>query len=198
MRWFASKMRRWFRSDSLFTSQTSRRRPRRRLELEILEDRSVPSGNAPGVVSGLAFIDSNSNGIFDSAEITVPGMNVSLTGTTSQGSPVSMTATTNAGGSYSFINVLPGTYQLSASAGSGFLAGGASFGNTQGPEGADIISGISVSAWQAVQRNLGFSGLAPGVISMRLFLSSRTNADLPFAPAGGRANSAPVVKTAIA
>jgi peptidyl-prolyl cis-trans isomerase A (cyclophilin A) len=175
------------------------------LELEILEDRSVPSGNASGLVSGFAFLDSNPNGVFNSSEITLPGMNINLTGTTSQGSPVSTSATTGAGGAFTFINVLPGTYQLSAPAGSGFLAGGANFGNTQGPLGADVISGISVSAGQTVHKNLGYSGLAPSVISMRLFLSSSTNANLPLAPAGGgsgaanyRPNSAPIVKTQIA
>jgi cyclophilin family peptidyl-prolyl cis-trans isomerase len=205
MRRFASKVRRWFRSDSWFTSQPSRRRPKRRLELELLEDRSVPSGNASGVVSGFAFLDSNPNGVFNSAQITIPGMNVNLTGTTNQGSPVSTTATTDASGSFSFINVLPGTYQLRGPAGSGFLAGGSRFGNTQGPEGTDVISGISIAGGQTVRENLGFSGLAPSAISMRLFLSSTTNADLPFAPAGGgsgaanyRPNSAPVVKTPIA
>jgi peptidyl-prolyl cis-trans isomerase A (cyclophilin A) len=175
------------------------------LELEILEDRSVPSGNASGVVSGFAFLDSNHNGVFNSSQITLPGMNINLTGTTSQGTPVSTTATTDASGAFSFINVLPGTYQLSAPAGSGFLAGGTNFGNTQGPEGADLITGISVAGGQTVQRNLGYSGLAPEVISMRLFLSSTTNADLPLGSAGAgsgtanyRPNNAPVVKTPIA
>jgi len=133
MRRFASKISSWLNSNSLKTIQRSRRPLRRRLDLEILEDRSVPSGMTPGVISGLAFVDSAATGIFNSGEITLPGMNVTLTGTTGIGTSVSTTTTTDAGGAFSFSNVPPGTYQLSTPAASGFLAGGPSFGNTQGP-----------------------------------------------------------------
>jgi cyclophilin family peptidyl-prolyl cis-trans isomerase len=203
MRRFASKISRWFSPNSQFT--ITRPRSGRRLELETLEDRSLPSATASGVISGLAFIDSDANGVFNSTEITLPGMSITLTGTTNQGNAVNVTASTDASGAYSFNNVLPGTYQLSAPAGSGFLAGGPSFGNTQGPEGTDLISEIAVAAAQTVQQNLGFSGLAPSLISMRLFLSSTTAADIPLAAAGSgsgtanyRPNNAPVVKTPIA
>lgn len=184
MRRFASKFSKWLRPNSLLARQNLARRSSRRLELEVLEDRSVPSGNAPGVVSGMAFVDSNVNGAFDSIEMTLPGMNVSLTGTTSNGTSVSTTTTTNAGGAFSFSNVAPGTYQLSAPTGSGFLAGGPFFGNTQGPEGSDLISGITVALGQTVHQNVGFRGLAPTLITMRMFLSTSTAADIPL-PAGG-------------
>src|SRR5262249_8490372 len=149
--------------------------------------------------------DSNPNGVFNSTQITLPGMNINLAGTTTQGSPVSTTATTDASGAFTFINVLPGTYQLNAPAGSGFLAGGANFGNSQRPEGRGHSTGIAVVGGQPIRQNLGFSGWAPSVISMRLFLSSTTNADLPLGSAGAgsgtanyRPNNAPVVKTPIA
>jgi cyclophilin family peptidyl-prolyl cis-trans isomerase len=202
---FGSQINQWLKRRSKLPRLNPRRGLQRRLELEALEDRWAPTANASGVISGLAFIDSSANGVFSSSQITLPGMNVTLTGTTSQGTAVKVTATTDANGDYSFNNVLPGTYQLRAAAGSGFLAGGPSWGNTQGPEGTDVIPGLTVTGGQPVQKNLGFSGLAPDAISMRLFLSSSTTADVPFAPAGGgtglanfRPNSAPTVKTAIA
>ena len=202
MRRFASKISSWFNSNSLKTIQRSRRPLSRRLDLEILEGRSVPSAAAPGVISGLAFVDSAATGIFNSGEITLPGMNVTLTGTTGIGTSVSTTTTTDAGGAFSFSNVPPGTYQLSAPAGSGILAGGPSFGNTQGPEGTDLISGIAVALGQTVHQNLGFSGLAPSLISMRLFLSSTTAADIPLAAGGNGSGTAnyhtPTVRTPIA
>src|SRR5260370_35887465 len=202
MRRFASKVRSWLNSNSLKTIQRSRRPLSRRLDLEILEDRSVPSGMTPGVISGLAFVDSAATGIFNSGEITLPGMNVTLMGTTGIGTSVSITTPTDAGGAFSFSNVPPGTYQLSAPAGSGILAGGPSFGNTQGPEGTDLISGIAVALGQTVHQNLGFSGLAPSLISMRLFLSSTTAADIPLAAGGNGSGTAnyhtPTVRTPIA
>jgi cyclophilin family peptidyl-prolyl cis-trans isomerase len=205
MRRFVSQINQWLKRRSKLARLNPRRGLQRRLELEALEDRWAPTANASGVISGLAFVDSSANGVFSSSEITLPGMNVTLTGTTSQGTAVNVTATTDANGDYSFNNVLPGTYQLRAAAGSGFLAGGPSWGNTQGPEGTDVITGLTVTGGQPVQKNLGFSGLAPDAISMRLFLSSSTTADVPFASAGGgtglanfRPNSAPTVKTAIA
>jgi len=162
---------------------------RRRLQLEALEDRFAPSANASGVISGLAFADTNSNGIFNSGEATLPGISLTLTGKTSQGTPVSTTTTTDAAGAYNFANVLPGTYGISSSGGSTVL-------------GSPSVSGLSVAGGQTVTRNLAFQGFAPGVISMRLFLASSTSADLPFAPAGSgtglanfRPNNAPTVVT---
>ncbi|HEV2948596.1 MAG TPA: peptidylprolyl isomerase [Gemmataceae bacterium] len=162
---------------------------RRRLQLEALEDRCVPSANASGVISGLAFADTNNNGIFNSGEATLPGISLTLTGKTSQGTPVSTTTTTDAAGAYNFANVLPGTYGISSTGGSTVL-------------GSPSVSGLSVAGGQTVTRNLAFQGFAPGVISMRLFLASSTSADLPFAPAGSgtglanfRPNNAPTVVT---
>src|SRR5216684_6720201 len=161
----------------------------RRLQLEALEDRCVPSANASGVISGLAFADTNSNGIFNSGEATLPGISLTLTGKTSQGTPVSTTTTTDAGGGFNFANVLPGTYGITSTGGSTVL-------------GSPSVSGLSVAGGQTVTRNLAFQGFAPGVISMRLFLASSTSADLPFAPAGSgtglanfRPNNAPTVVT---
>ncbi len=170
----------------------SKTRPPRRLELEFLEDRCVPSGNASGMLTGIAFVDSIGSGIFNSVEVTLPGIDLTLTGKTSQGSPVSATATTNANGSFTFDNVLPGTYALSSSGGSVIL-------------GNPSVGGLVVSGSQTVKQDLGFRGWSPEVINMRMFLSSSTSADLPFAPAGSgtglanyRPNNAPTIKTPIA
>src|SRR5262249_17001292 len=165
---------------------------RRRLELEYLENRCVPSANASGVISGFAFADTNNNGVFNSGEPTLPGLTLTLTGNTSQGTPDGTTATTDATGAYNFANVLPGTYGISSIGGSTIV-------------GSPSVSGLSVVGGQTVTRNLAFQGLAPGVISMRLLLASSTPADLPFAPGGSgtglanfRPNNAPVVISSIA
>jgi peptidyl-prolyl cis-trans isomerase A (cyclophilin A) len=137
-------------------------------------------------------VDSSGTGIFNSADATLPGVNLTLTGKTSQGSPVSTTTTTDTNGAFTFNNVLPGTYGVSGTGGSVIL-------------GSPSVSGLSVTGSQTVTQNLSFRGLTPGLISMRLFLASMTSADFPFAPGGSgtglanfRPNNTPVVISHIA
>jgi cyclophilin family peptidyl-prolyl cis-trans isomerase len=175
------------------------RRPKavksRRLEFEILEDRTVPSANASGVVSGVVFLDANANGTFDTGDPTLPGVNVSLSGSTSQGTPISVSTATDVNGSFS-INVLPGTYQLSAGPIPALTGGTASIGGISAPTGVDIVSPIPVAGGQAVSQNLGFSGgLDPHFISMTQFLTSTTGADFPYGTPG--TGTAPTVSTPI-
>src|SRR5262249_41674858 len=122
---------------------------RRRLELEYLENRCVPSANASGVISGFAFADTNNNGVFNSGEPTLPGLTLTLTGKTSQGTPVSTTATTDATGAYNFANVLPGTYGISSIGGSTIV-------------GSPRVCGLSLGWWPNVSPEFGFHGLGPG------------------------------------
>src|SRR5262245_21769126 len=193
MRRLASKIGRY-----LIPGQTRNRKNRsrpktgRRLELEFLEDRCVPTGTATGVISGVAFVDSFGTGDFHSPDPTIPGVNLILTGTTSQKTPVTALATTDASGAFTFDNVLPGTYGLSGQGGSLFL-------------GVPSVGGLSVTGGQTVTQNLSFRGFTPSVISMRLFLASTAPSDFPFAPAGSgtglanfRPNNTPVVISAIA
>jgi cyclophilin family peptidyl-prolyl cis-trans isomerase len=197
MRRLSLKLRNLFRR--LDQSRTSRGQTRRRLALEQLEDRLAPA-NASGMLSGTAFIDANGNGGFDPGEVTLPGVPVTLTGTTTQATPVSATASTDGKGAFSFLNVLPGTYQLSAGpVPSLFSAPGAQ-------AGVVLVTGLQVAGGQTLTQNLAFLGLKPEFISQRQFLGSTTPAD--FLPAGttpgsgtgqanSRPNSAPIVKTPI-
>jgi cyclophilin family peptidyl-prolyl cis-trans isomerase len=187
--------------DLIASSATSRgvarggRRPARRLELEVLEERSLLSANASADLTGFAFIDINGNGVRDAGEAVVPGVQLTITGTTDQGTSVNQTVTTDANGSYSFLGATPGTYHLQSVPVSGLLGGGVS-----GPQGADFV----LSGGQVAHQDFGFQAFAPEGISLRLFLTSTTTTDLPFQPAGsgvnllnGRENSAPFVVTAI-
>ena len=54
-----------------------------------------------GSVSGVAFVDSNGRGAFQSQDFLVPGVNLTLTGTTTTGSAVSANAQTDGQGAYS-------------------------------------------------------------------------------------------------
>jgi cyclophilin family peptidyl-prolyl cis-trans isomerase len=169
---------------------------RRPLALEALEDRVVPA-NASGVFSGTAFIDVNGNGRFDAGDLLLPAQQISLTGTTIQGTPISTVATSDANGSYTFLNVLPGTYQMSAALGAGS-------GIPSGPAGVDVVSGLSVVGGDSFSQNFGFKGLSPAFISLKEFLSNSTPMQFLQSVAGSgtglanfRPNNAPFVKTAI-
>jgi cyclophilin family peptidyl-prolyl cis-trans isomerase len=174
-----------------------------RPRLEVLEDRSVPSAVAPGALSGLAFIDHNGNGVFDSGEVALPGLSVTLTGTTSAGQSVNASAVTDAGGVYVFQNVRAGTYSLSSGTAVGLLGGAPAFSSASAAPGVALVSGLGVGAGQALGQNLGFLGLSPASISLTQFLSTTTAVDFPnlTAPAGAgtaNLNQAPVVSSSIA
>src|SRR5690348_4194337 len=90
------------------------RRPLARPRLEALEDRSLLDASTLGTISGVAFIDSNANGVHDANERGVPGAPLTLTGTTATGAPATASATTDGNGGYQFLNVAAGTYQITA------------------------------------------------------------------------------------
>jgi cyclophilin family peptidyl-prolyl cis-trans isomerase len=161
--------------------------------LEALEDRCLLA-TASGVLGGTLFIDSNSNGRFDTGEFTLPGQAVTLTGTTTQGTPVRAVTTSDGSGAFTFQNVLPGTYQIS----SGFGAGPGI------PGSGSSASNLSVAGGQTVSQNLAFTGLAPAFISLREFLSNssplaflQTFAGTGPGQANFRPNNTPVVSKAI-
>ena len=68
----------------------------------------------PGSISGSVFTDRTNDGLFDAGqqEVALPGVTVDLTGQDLAGNSVTASTTTAADGSYSFINVPAGTYQV--------------------------------------------------------------------------------------
>lgn len=69
----------------------------------------APSGSS---LSGRVWLDTNNNGVIDGGEAGIGGVSVTLTGTDDDGNPVNLTTTTAADGTYSFPNLLPGTYTV--------------------------------------------------------------------------------------
>jgi cyclophilin family peptidyl-prolyl cis-trans isomerase len=170
--------------------RTKRILPKRQLELERLEDRCVPAGNVTATVSGTAFVDANGNGALSAGETALPGVAVFLAGTTSQGTAVNVNVTTDANGNYTFTNMVPGTYQMSAGPVKGLLGGSPNFGAKSAPPGMDFVGTFTVAAGQSLTQNFGFQGLSPSSISLRQFLTTSTNANFPFPPAGSGQTSA--------
>jgi uncharacterized protein (TIGR03118 family) len=142
-------------------------------------------GTAPGVISGLVYLNPNDSGVFQTGDTLVPGATVNLAGKTTQGTAVNSTTTTDANGSFTFFQVQAGTYSLTANTGS-FVGGKASIGNLGG-QGGNTVSLISVSEGQAgINYNLAVRGFSVQFVSLRNFLStSKHTLDSSVFPAAG-------------
>jgi cyclophilin family peptidyl-prolyl cis-trans isomerase len=189
-------------------NKTKKTQPPVRLSFERLEDRTTPAATGTGAITGVAFLDGNHNGVFDTGEVALPAVHVTLSGTANTGAAVNVGENTDVNGSFDFTNVLPGTYQLSAGPIPGLLNGMASFSDVNGAAGVFVSSPLALLGGQTISQNLGFQGgLDSSFISMRQFLTNTTGADFPFGggvpgsgttPVNSRANNAPVVSNAIA
>ncbi|MFM7148315.1 MAG: peptidylprolyl isomerase [Gemmataceae bacterium] len=166
---------------------------RSRLELMVLEDRTVPTANATGTILGKAFVDLNRNGIFDAGEKGLQGMTIGLTGTYAKG-PIASVVQTDAAGNYRFENVPIGNYRLTQLNPLGMLIGGPL---SLGP--------VSVAGGQSKQVNFTYRGVTANFVSLRLFFNNSDANNLQLGPAGSgvakvlyRENSRPTVANTIA
>lgn len=172
----------WFKRSSraLKSSIVSAER-RRRLEFDCLEDRTTPS--ATGVIAGNVFFDNNSNAFNDGTngipsgligDFAMPGATVNLNGTTNLGTPVALSTATKSDGSFQFVKLEPGVYQVAAATAAFQTAiGGA--GNLGGNVAGNQIQTIVLSQGET-EANLrfGLPGLTANsnVISLRLFMNT--------------------------
>lgn len=142
---------------------------------EILEPRTVLTGNATGVISGVAFIDGDGDGQKDANERGVAGVVITLAGKSNGGVAVNATATTKADGTYSFINVLTGSnYTLSSGTATG-LSGTQTF----------SLPNIVGTGGATVTQNFAFTnGILVSALSVRQFTTQTAVTDFPFAAAG--------------
>ncbi|HZW24439.1 MAG TPA: SdrD B-like domain-containing protein, partial [Gallionella sp.] len=80
-------------------------------------------GERGGVLSGVVYVDANDNGAKDAGEAGIPGIAVTLSGTTTAGvdiatlrgcaaTPANCISTTDAAGAFSFAGIPPGVYTL--------------------------------------------------------------------------------------
>ncbi len=170
--------------DMLRQQSWLRRKPKpkgqvfRRMQLEALEDRFLPATSInqiiPAALTGTAFIDHNANGVLNPGELVLPGANITLTGKDSLGKAVSASVVTDVNGVYKFLQVNPGTYQLSLATNASFVNGLASAGSNGGIVSGSVISSISIGQGATlVGYNLAVEGLANTAgISLRQFLST--------------------------
>ncbi|MFO0865138.1 MAG: peptidylprolyl isomerase [Gemmataceae bacterium] len=185
----------WRAIKNLFeTNRQPARRPTRRLSLrvECLEERAQPA-NASGIFQGAAFIDTNGNNTRDAGEALLPGVTVTLQGTTNQNVAVNVSTQTDASGNFTFQNVMPGTYTFKTDPVASLLGGGVS-----------TPTSISIPAGQTATKDVGFRGVAPPFVSLRQLLSTPVAATYLFGTAGSgtakaadRENNLPTLKNAI-
>ncbi len=116
---------------------------------------------------GTVYQDTNGNGVFDSGEPGIAGVTMTLNGTNGLGATITATTTTAAGGTYSFsldsngAVLRPGTYQVTETQPSGYLAGATAIGTVNGTADGTIVatghigSIILTSAQAGINYNFG-------------------------------------------
>jgi len=112
---------------------------------------AYPGPTTQGIsISGTVFVDADRSGVMDNGETGLSGILITLTGTDLNGNAVNLTTTTGDDGTYSFRDLLPGTYSLTQSLPT-FLQGevaspGTVGGSTGGAaQGTTTIAGISLN-----------------------------------------------------
>ncbi len=86
----------------------------------------------PAALVGMAFQDKNDNGIFDGSDIALANNTMTLTGIDYKNRPVTVVSTTDNFGEYSFGNILPGNYTVTASIPTGMIPSGVKAGTCGG------------------------------------------------------------------
>jgi hypothetical protein len=110
----------------------------------------------PSSLAGNVYDDANNDGIFQSTELGIGGVIVTLTGTDDLGNPVNLSIMTAFGGSYSFPNLRPGTYIITETQPSGYLDGKDTIGTPGGTTANDVFSNIVLGAGvNGVNNNFG-------------------------------------------
>ncbi len=107
-------------------------------------------------VSGFVYVDTNNDGVKQSAETVLSGVTVKLTGTDDRGNAVSLTTTTNSSGLYQFTTLRPGTYTITETQPAGYIDGQETIGSQGGTAANNVFSNVVLNAGTAgVNNNFG-------------------------------------------
>jgi serine-aspartate repeat-containing protein C/D/E len=146
---------------------------------DILIDIEIPLGDTHGTnldfaeaqpveISGFVYHDRNNNGIKESGEDGIGGVDIQIVSITTIGAPVSRTVRTAADGSYELVGLPPGVYRVVQSQPSGYIDGKDSLGRVNGqPRGTasnDLFSDIRLDGNES-GLEYNFGELLPASIS---------------------------------
>ena len=140
-----------------------------------------------GSLAGYVYVDANKSGARITTDPGIPGTTIILTGTTASGNAVDLTTTTAGDGSYSFSNLVGGSYTITETQPSGFSEGKDTAGSLGGNIATqDIIGSIALGGGKA-GTNYNFGEDNPtGVesISGTVYIDSNDNGKLDAGEAG--------------
>jgi hypothetical protein len=135
-----------------------------RLNVEILEERALPSSS----IGGFVFADANNNGVADVGETALVGVSVNLTGHDNHNHSVKLTQKTDANGTFNFANLAPGVYSLQESSVTGYIDGLTSAGSQGGATAIGSISNITLpNGVSDTGNNLGYLAKSAGWTSIQ-------------------------------
>ena len=131
------------------------------------------ANNNTGSLSGTAYDDMLGTGSLASSDPVLANIKITLTGTDSSSTAVNQTATTSTSGTYTFSNLVAGTYTLTATLPTFLSVGRATAGNEGGTPSGESIGSITLPAGAAgTGYNFSTSGLTAEFLSVNLFLAS--------------------------
>jgi len=127
-----------------------------------------------GVLSGFVWLDADNNGTRDAeVEAGIPGVRVTLSGTTALGQSLTLVAMTDDDGAYRFIDLPAGNYEVTEEHPSAFVDGQEQLGSCGGQVDEDGISQIELAPGQECSEyNFHERGFQLEFVSIRLLLAS--------------------------
>ena len=141
-------------------------------------------GFFPSSLLGNAFIDTDRDSLRDPGERGIGDVNVTLTGVDMFGKGVSLATTTSGDGSYSFADLVPGSYTLSSTQEAFLLDGPETIGTQGGNASVNDQLSVSIPAQGGVvgrENNFAESGLPPQYYSIWDFLNTSSRKGVLFA-----------------
>lgn len=125
----------------------------------------------PLMLSGHSYVDTNDDGIFQSHELPLLGVEIQLMGTDINGNAVMLTTFTNIDGFYKFNDLVAGDYMVKQVQPVQFVDGQDTFGNLGGDDSVNDKFTLALTD-NAVEYNFGELGLLPEFVNKRLYLAS--------------------------
>jgi uncharacterized repeat protein (TIGR01451 family) len=105
----------------------------------------LPAGQLASL-SGQVFVDGNNNGTRDSGEPALGLVRIDLQGTGTGNASFAVSATSDANGAFTFSQLLPGTYRMTAASIAGYTDGTNTAGSAGGVVSTNVISEITIAA----------------------------------------------------